>query len=259
MTTTTDKPIILLAHGAWHVPSLYDPLKHALSVRGYELLVPQLATMGTEKTGVSWDADVSMLVETAKPLFEQGKDVFLLGHSYGGIPSCIATQGNGVEDRRTAGKSGGFSQIAFLCAFAMPAKGESVLTISGGNWLPWHRVIEHSTGGKQLFVNEKAKDLLYNDFSPDQAEATFKSLVPCSYEAFSTGVTFAVPDVTIPKTFIVCEGDALFPPDYQRAVASACGPDLQQVSVSGGHSSFASVPEELADVLVTLHKAGRGQ
>ncbi len=101
-------------------------------------------------------------------------------------------------------------------------------------------------------MNEKARDLLYNDLPPDKAQATFDSLVPCSYESFVTGVDFAVPDVTIPKTFIVCEGDALFPPEHQKALVAACGQGLKQVSVSRGHSAFASVPEELADILASI-------
>lgn len=80
----------------------------------------------------------------------------------------------------------------------------------------------------------------------------FDGLVSCSYEPFVTGVTFAVPDVNIPKTFIICAGDALFPPKHQTALASACGKDLNQVSVSGGHSAFASVPDELVEVLVQV-------
>lgn len=114
---------------------------------------------------------------------------------------------------------------------------------------------------KQLFVNETAKDLLYNDLAPDKAQAMFDGLVPCSCEPFVTGVSFAVPDVTIRKTFIVCEGDALFPPGHQKALASACGKDLNQASVSGGHSAFTSVPEELADILVRIAKDefGSGQ
>ncbi|RYP23351.1 hypothetical protein DL767_008847 [Monosporascus sp. MG133] len=248
-TMVMDNPVILLAHGAWHPPILYDPLKNALEARGYEVLVPELVTMGPGKTSMSWDADVAMLLDTATPFFDQGRSVVLVGHSYGGIPACIATRGNGVEDRRAVGKRGGFSHLIFLCGFAMPARGMSVLTVSGGSWLPWHEVIELEAGRKQLFVNEKAKNLLYNDFPPDKAQATFDSLVPCSYEAFTTGVDFAVPEVAITKTFIVCEGDALFPPEHQKELAAACGQDLKQVSVSGGHSAFASIPEELADVL----------
>ncbi|KUJ21269.1 alpha/beta-hydrolase [Mollisia scopiformis] len=253
---TTDKPIILLAHGAWHPPSLYDPLKKALETRGYELLVPELVTMGAGKTGKTWDADVTMLLENATPLFDQGKSIILLGHSYGGIPACIATRGNTVDDRRTLGKRGGFSHLAFLAAFAMPAKGMSVLSVSGGSWLPWHKVLEFEDGSVSnfLFVNEKAMDLLYNDLPPDKAQMMFDSLTPSSYEAFTTGVDFAVTEVTIPKIFIVCEDDALFPPEYQKSLATACGQHLRQLSVSGGHSAFASVPQEVAEILVQLAK-----
>lgn len=156
----------------------------------------------------------------------------------------------------------------------MPARGISVQSVSGGSWLPWHQVIELEAGSVsnyltsffvpsksnitsqgqlwQLFVNAKAKDLLYNDFSAHEAQTIFDSLMPCSYEAFTTGVDFAVPDVTIPKTFIVCEKHALFPPEHQKSLVAACGSDLKEVSVSGEHSAFASVPEELAGVLAQL-------
>jgi pimeloyl-ACP methyl ester carboxylesterase len=144
---SADKSVILLAHGAWHPPSLFDPLKNELSARGYELIVPELATMGLGKTGISWDADVKILLDTAAPFFNQGKTVFLLGHSYGGIPACIATRGNGVDERRAAGQQGGFIHLAFLSAFAMPFRGMSVLSVTGGNWMPWHKVIELEGGG----------------------------------------------------------------------------------------------------------------
>lgn len=145
------KPVILLAHGAWHEPGLYDPLKNALGTRGYELLVPRLATMGEGKTGRNWDADVTMLLDAAAPVFDLGRSVVLAAHSYGGIPATIATQNNGVEERRAAGKRGGFSQLVFISSFAMPARGMSVLSVSGGKWLPWHKVIDIEDGGVSDF------------------------------------------------------------------------------------------------------------
>lgn len=136
----TNKPTILLAHGAWHPSSLYDPLKHALAARSYELLVPELIIMA--KTGKSWDSDVSMLLKNAIPLFDQGKSIVIVGHSYGGIPACIATRGNSIDERHAAGKKGGFLQLVLIAAFAMPARDMSVLYVSGGSWLPWHQVIK---------------------------------------------------------------------------------------------------------------------
>ena len=135
---TNDKPIILMAHGVWHPPNLYDPFKHALEALGYELLVPELATMGSGKSGKIWDVDVAMLLENATPLFNQGKSVVLVGHSYGGIPACIATRRNTIYERQVAGKRGGFCHLVFLAAFAMPARYMSVQSVSGGSWLPWY-------------------------------------------------------------------------------------------------------------------------
>lgn len=146
------KPVILLAHGAWHEPELYDPLKNALGTRGYGLIVPRLATMGEVKTGTNWEADVAMLLDAAAPFFDRGRSVVLAAHSYGGIPATIVTQNNGVEERRAAGKIGGFSQLVFMSSFAMPSRGMSVLSVSGGSWLPWHNVIGLEDGGVSNFT-----------------------------------------------------------------------------------------------------------
>lgn len=37
-----------------------DPLKRALEAKGYEWLCPELATVGADKMGVTWRADVSL-------------------------------------------------------------------------------------------------------------------------------------------------------------------------------------------------------
>lgn len=145
------RPVILLSHGAWHEPELYDPLRIALSTRGYGLIVPRLATMGEGKTCTNWDAHVATLLDAAAPLFNLGRSVVLAAHSYGGILATIATQNNGVDERCAAGKLGGFSQLVLISSFAMPAKGMSVLSVSGSNWLPWHKVVDLQDGGVSDF------------------------------------------------------------------------------------------------------------
>lgn len=159
-TMESNTPIILLAHGAWHPPHLYIPLQEALAKQGYTLVIPALPTMGVDATGVGWDADVKVLLEHAEPLFAQGKEVVLVGHSYGGIPAGVATRGNGVAERAQNGLPGGFRHVVFLCAFAIPAAGLSNLTaIPGGQWMPWHRIIESEgmvnlpAGGLRTYTN----------------------------------------------------------------------------------------------------------
>lgn len=99
-------------------------------------------------------------------------------------------------------------------------------------------------------VNQKAKSLLYNELSSEMADKYFSALVPQSHAALEKPVDFSVPDITIPKTYIICEDDQAFPTAAQHHLADSLG--LRKESVPGGHTAFASVPDKLARVLVGL-------
>lgn len=106
-------------------------------------------------------------------------------------------------------------------------------------------------------VNDTAKTLLYNDLSTEMAEKYYGALVPQSYAALEKPVDFAVPDITISKTYIICDDDKAFPTAAQYHLAEALG--IEQISVSGGHTAFASVPEKLAGVLAGMVEPGVNQ
>lgn len=267
-----EKPVFLLAHGAWHAPWMYEPLKEALAKLGHTLTVPALPTMGPDAKEIAWDADVEALLQTTEPLFSQGKKVILIGHSYGGIPACIATRENGVAERHARGLDGGFLHIVFLCAFAMPSKGISQVELMQHQLPPWQDHLMESGSivsllvvpefvvscltieQKQLVVNEKAKGLLYNDLSTEMADKYFSALVPQSHAALEKPVDFAVPDITIPKMYIICEDDKAFPTAAQHHCANSLG--IKAASVSGGHTAFASVPDKLAAILAGVVEPG---
>ena len=63
-------------------------------------------------------------------------------------------------------------------------------------------------------------------------------------------VDFAVPDITINMTYIVCEGDNAFPTSLQHHLGSLSG--FRKITVSGGHTACTSVPDELAEMLVRI-------
>jgi len=106
--------------------------------------------------------------------------------------------------------------------------------------------------GQQLWLGEEAKELFYSDFpSEEMKQQYFDALQPQAYSAFGTAVDFIPADVTtIPKTYIVCDDDAGLPPQVQAHFAAASG--STEVHVAGGHSAFASRPNEVADLLVGL-------
>lgn len=58
----TDKPVILLAHGSWHSPKVYDKVRSKLTELGYESHAPQLPSLG-EQPKLSWRVDVATIHE----------------------------------------------------------------------------------------------------------------------------------------------------------------------------------------------------
>lgn len=139
MASSSQKPAIIIVHGAWSLPSpSYEPLKQLLEGAGYECYLPHLRTSGGEEVrGQTWEADVQVIHDTAKPLFDRGREVVIVAHSYGGIPGGAATAGNSVAERAREGKAGGFRQIIYVAAFAIPAAGTDLLATFGGQWPPW--------------------------------------------------------------------------------------------------------------------------
>ncbi|KAI1263437.1 alpha/beta-hydrolase [Xylariaceae sp. FL1019] len=249
MTNAIQSLVFLLAHGSWHNPNMYDPLAQALAQQDYSLITPALPSMALDAPAnrTYWDADAATLLAAAEPLFEQGTEVVLVGHSYGGIPATVATRGQGVAERKAAGLTGGFRHIVFLCAFALEAQGLSLLDQLGGEPLSWQTIDEDEN---ESYVNVGAKDVLYNDLPADTAQEYFDELVPQSLTAATEPVDFAVPDITIGKTYIITENDLAFLPSLQQQLVDDLG--LASLSVSGGHSSYASVPDEVADALIQI-------
>ncbi|KAK6855037.1 hypothetical protein PG995_008569 [Apiospora arundinis] len=243
------KPIILMAHGAWHLPQMYDSLKKELNALGYTFLCPELKTagpkVGADKHGVTWEADKELLLSLVEPLFEQGKEIAIIGHSYGGIPACAATKGNGVQERAAAGKKGASA------GFAIPQRGLTLLQVFGGQWAPWHDAAVPNTKNQLIAVNEKAKEALFNGFPEAEQEAYLAKLVPHSQDALETPVDFVVTDITIPKTYIVCELDQALPASLQEKLVETV-PGFQAERIRTGHSPFLSNPKECAELIAKI-------
>lgn len=248
---TSDKPIILMVTGAWHRPFLYDRLKEQLNNLGYQFLCPELASMGDDKHGVTWHADVELICDLAEPLFDEGKEVVVIGHSYGGIPACAATQGLSVQERAAQGKRGGFRSVIFMAGFAIPKAGLDLLQTFGGSWTSWQNPAVSYTKNQLMTVNEKAKQAFFNDLPGDEAEKYLDLLVPHSQDAMETPIDFVATDLTIPKFFLVCEIDLALPLGFQEYLIQTI-PGFRVERIHTGHSPFLSKPEECARLVVRM-------
>lgn len=131
------KPTIVLVPGAWHnAERTYSTIKERLSNESYPSIAVELPTVGAEPPTMTVDDDVKALHDVMLPLFDEGKEVILVAHSYGGIPATVSTKDHSIGERKKQGKVGGIKHVIFLTAFAIPKRGMSLLETFGGTFPP---------------------------------------------------------------------------------------------------------------------------
>ena len=124
------KPSILLIPGSFALPEYYDTVVEAVAAKGYEIWGLHLPSVGLE-TGQGREGapptmydDAAFIAKEAEKLADEGKDVILIGHSYGGVPVTQSAEGLGKEERQKQGKSGGLVRLAYITSL-VPAVGTS--------------------------------------------------------------------------------------------------------------------------------------
>lgn len=91
----------------------------------------------------------------------------------------------------------------------------------------------------------------YGACPEEEAKRCFDLLLPHSQDAFETGCNFVAADVTIPKTFFICETDQAFPLPVQEQLVKGV-PGMKEVRLASDHSPFLGRPQEMANMLVDI-------
>lgn len=232
----TEKPVIVLAHGAWHPPHYYRKMIEALRKTGFIVLAPPLPTTGlddsvADKTYVD---DVKRIHEALVPHLDAGQQAVIVSHSQGGIAGSAATEGQTVEDRKARGLNGGIKAIIYLTAFAFTEKGASLIGNLGGECAPFFGPDPNDPAFHKL--NEKAASAFYNTLPESAGLIMADGLMYQSKASQWAKAHFVAADVTVPKTFIICSDDQAIPSEFQRHMAQATGCDI--VEIKSDHSPF---------------------
>lgn len=140
------QPVFVLAPGAWHLPDCYQLVQDKLHTQGYETRAVAYPSVGAEPPTKGAFDDAAAVRAEVQALVDQGRQVILVGHSYGGFVICEASKGLGYKQRKAEGKEGGIVLLVFLSAFVVP-KGLSLIKMLGGNPLPWMDFQVSSTPG----------------------------------------------------------------------------------------------------------------
>lgn len=132
-------PTFVFSLGAWVVPAVFDTTRSRLETLGFPSECPAHPSIGAEPPTKTLADDISSLRGVLNALANEGRDLVVVAHSYGGVVASSAVEGLSKTARMQAGKPGGIVKIVYLAAFALD-KGQSLLGMLGGNYLPWMKV-----------------------------------------------------------------------------------------------------------------------
>jgi pimeloyl-ACP methyl ester carboxylesterase len=224
-TAGSDSPSLLLIHGAWHGPWVWEELVPELELlaRAVHMVeLPSIAKRGEPRVGMLADAKV-----VRQHLDAIEGPVVVVAHSYGGLPITQAAAGISNVVR-----------IIYLAAFLLDV-GESLLSALD-NKPPWWWIVDDD-----IITPRQPRDVFYNDMAEADAARAIALLRPTSY-AVTTDKLTAAAWHTIPCTYVVCEQDRALPTAAQEAMAMRAN-NVRRLPTS--HSPFLSRPRELVRLI----------
>jgi pimeloyl-ACP methyl ester carboxylesterase len=227
----SDKPNIVLVHGAWADGSSWAAVIESLQAAGYGVTAPQFPLS-------SVDADVDRLRQV---LALQDGPTIVAGHSYGGhIITALGTDAPNV------------SGLVYIAAFGLD-QGESLGALLGQG--PPAPALVHSSTDEQGFVWLSEDDFVNHfaaDVDPVRAKVMYAVQQPLAASAF--GQVMDVPAwKALPSWYLVAQNDEALPPDAERQFAARMG--ATTVEVPSSHVPMVSHPDEVTRLILDASAA----
>ena len=221
----SEKPNIVLVHGAWADGSCWDAVIADLQGKGYKVTAPQFPETSTED-------DVARLRQV---LARQDGPTVLAGHSYGGeIMTALGTDApNAVA-------------LVYVAAFGLD-EGESPGALLGSG--PPTPALTHLEVDAQGFGWLSEEDFVGHfaaDVDPARARVLYAVQQPLSMSTFD--YTMGVPAwKSLPSWYVVAKNDEAIPPDAERQFAARMG--ATTVEVDAGHLVMVTHPDVVIDLI----------
>lgn len=136
--SASKKPTIVLIPGSFLHSSHYTPTIQPLHDAGVSIHILDPPCYHSKKPGdlpTMYD-DASFISSFVEKLADQGEEVVLVSHSYGGTPTTEGLKGLSVAERRKQGRKGGVVRLAYITAVVPKVGGGLADTMVGGVQVP---------------------------------------------------------------------------------------------------------------------------
>ncbi|MEA2635943.1 MAG: hypothetical protein QOH92_2710 [Chloroflexota bacterium] len=223
----SNRPNIILVHGAWADGSSWSTVIEQLQAKGYKVTAPQFPL-------TSLADDVARLRQV---LALQGGPTILVGHSYGGqIMTALGTDAPNVAG------------LVYIAAFGLD-NGESLgALLSQG---PTPPALAHQLVDQRGFVWLTEDDFVNHfaaDVDPVKARVMYAVQQPLAATGFNE--VMGIPAwKTLPSWYLIATDDQALPPAAQRLFAKRMGATV--VEIPSSHVAMVSHPRDVVRLTET--------
>lgn len=135
MDSSTPKPAIVVVPGSFSTPPFYDTFVSQLVAHSFDVQVVSLPSVGG-KTATNMTDDANAIQAVATKIADDGRDIVLVMHSYGGIPGTESAHGLAKKDREAAGQKGGIVALFYVAALLVQPGMSLGSTLGAGSGVP---------------------------------------------------------------------------------------------------------------------------
>jgi pimeloyl-ACP methyl ester carboxylesterase len=224
-----------LVHGSWHGAWCWERQAPLLERAGHDVIAMDLPIDDPTTTCDDY-ADV-----VCAALDGCGKDVVVVGHSFGGMVLPL------VAARRPV------RHLVYVCAYA-PEIGRSLndqLSDDPESFNPaaYEGFRRDAQGRSVWFDNTVAREMMYADCDDSIVEAAINRLRP--HSTYPNKLVCSLTEFpSVPCTAVICTDDRLIRRTFAKRIADRLGANV--IELPGSHSPFYSRPQELAEVLLRI-------
>ncbi|KAG5657057.1 hypothetical protein KAF25_011226 [Fusarium avenaceum] len=245
------KPALVIIPGNFSLPRFWSTFQKSAQDNGYlsEVVALRSSREQTIDPAPGLADDVKQASSVLNKHIDQGKDVVLLMHSYGGMVGTEATRGLSRVEREKAGLKGGIVRLVFLAAiFAPPGKSSRGLYEANPGRYPRRE-------GDYLICDEDISMCFYSDLTKEQGLplAQAASKVYQAIRVFGDEQTYDGFHKLIPSSYILTRKDILVPEPAQRQFISRLedngGRTVPVFEIDTGHSPHQTDPPLLMKTL----------
>ncbi|KAK0709998.1 Alpha/beta hydrolase fold-1 [Lasiosphaeria miniovina] len=246
------KPTLVLVPGAWYHIDTYHKLVAVLEAQGFRCVPVALPSSTTHDPATTFLDDLQVVRRAIVAETDQGRDVVVVVHSYGGLPGHSASKGLTLPHRGSDSTTDTHGHVLGFVGLAtgFTVTGKTLLDGMGGAPPPLWR-IDEETGF--AVVQGDARNAFYHDL-PEAEGAQWVARLGCqTLRSLREGGEHTYSAwLDVPSWYVVATEDRAAPAFVQRMFvqqAVDAGGEVTVRELPTSHSPMLSMPVETAQII----------